>query len=219
MSALIVTADFAPADFAWLEGLRRANYPPERNQVPVHLTLFHALPPSAEEEVRRHLALKSTGPAPHATIAGLMDLGGGVAFRVVSDELNSIRDAISRSFSWATRRAGCGGLAAACNDPEQGAAKDGQGVTGGVGTRLPAAIAWNRRAGAAPIHGRPMGNAGALPFSRDLGQVADTVAIDVERSESSASRTEASIGMSINSSTTLFSSVAASIASSQSAAS
>jgi hypothetical protein len=98
MSALIVTADFAPADFAWLEGLRRANYPPERNQVPVHLTLFHALPPSAEEEVRRHLALNATGPAPRAIIAGLMDLGGGVAFRVVSDELDVIRSEIADHF-------------------------------------------------------------------------------------------------------------------------
>jgi hypothetical protein len=98
MGALIVTADFAPTDFAWLEGLRRAHYPPERNRVPVHLTLFHALPPSSEEEVRRQLALQAAGPAPRAMIAGLMDLGGGVAFRVVSDELDAIRDQISSHF-------------------------------------------------------------------------------------------------------------------------
>jgi hypothetical protein len=98
MSALIVTAEFAPDDFAWLEGLRRANYPLERNRVPVHLTLFHALPPSAEGEVRRQLALNAAGPAPDATIAGLMDLGGGVAFRVVSEELDSIRNEIADHF-------------------------------------------------------------------------------------------------------------------------
>jgi len=33
-SPLIVTADFAPDDFAWLEGLRRRHYPAERNRVP-----------------------------------------------------------------------------------------------------------------------------------------------------------------------------------------
>jgi len=98
MGALIVTADFAPADFAWLEGLRRAHYPPERNRVPVHLTLFHALPPSSEEEVRRQLALQAAGSAPYAMIAGLMDLGGGVAFRVVSDNLDSIRNEIADHF-------------------------------------------------------------------------------------------------------------------------
>jgi hypothetical protein len=34
-------------------------------------------------------------PAPAATIAGLMDLGGGVAFRVVSTELDAIRNALA----------------------------------------------------------------------------------------------------------------------------
>ena len=98
MSALIVTADFAPDDFAWLEGLRRAHYPFERNRVPVHMTLFHALPPSAEEAARRQLSLHTRTPGPRATIAGLMDLGGGVAFRVVSERLDAIRDDIADHF-------------------------------------------------------------------------------------------------------------------------
>jgi hypothetical protein len=98
LGALVVTADFRPDDFAWLEGLRRAHYPPERNQVPVHLTMFHALPPSAEDEAMRQLSIHANRPAPRATIAGLMDLGGGVAFRVVSDELDSIRSDIADHF-------------------------------------------------------------------------------------------------------------------------
>ena len=95
---LIVTADFSATDFAWLEGLRRANYPAELNRVPVHLTMFQGLPPSAAEEVRQQLALHSAGPPPRAAIAGLMNLTGGVAFRVVSDELESIREAIADHF-------------------------------------------------------------------------------------------------------------------------
>jgi hypothetical protein len=96
--ALIITAEFAAADFAWVEGLRRAHYPPERNQVPVHLTLFHALPPSAAEEAKRQLAIHAAGPAPRAMVAGLMDLGGGVAFRIVSDQLDDIRAEIAGHF-------------------------------------------------------------------------------------------------------------------------
>jgi hypothetical protein len=96
--ALIITAEFAAADFAWLEGLRGAHYPAERNQVPVHLTLFHALPPSAIEEAKRQLAVNAAGPALQATIAGLVDLGGGVAFRVVSDELDFIRAELADHF-------------------------------------------------------------------------------------------------------------------------
>ena len=95
---MIVTAEFAATDFAWLEGLRRAHYPADRNRVPAHLTLFHALPPSALEQAKRQLAGHAAGPAPHATIAGLMDLGGGVAFRIVSDELDFIRDELAEHF-------------------------------------------------------------------------------------------------------------------------
>ena len=90
--ALIVTAEIGRADGGWLEGLRRAHYPAERNRVPAHLTLFHALPPSAETELRARLARAAARPAPRASLAGLMDLGGGVAFRVVSEELDRIRE-------------------------------------------------------------------------------------------------------------------------------
>jgi len=96
--ALIVTAELARADFAWLDGLRRHHYPVERNRVPAHLTMFHALPPSLENEVRHRLARAAIGPAPSALVAGLMDLGGGVAFRIVSDELDRIREDLADGF-------------------------------------------------------------------------------------------------------------------------
>lgn len=93
--ALIVTAEIAQGDFSWLEGLRRAHYPPERNQVPIHLTMFHALPPSIETELRGRLGRIVRQKPPVATIAGLIDLGGGVAFRVVSPDLDAIRDELA----------------------------------------------------------------------------------------------------------------------------
>ncbi|HET7816362.1 MAG TPA: 2'-5' RNA ligase family protein [Sphingomicrobium sp.] len=88
---LIVTAELGRDDFAWLEGLRRRHYPPERNRVPAHLTMFHGLPPSAEAEVRGLLARLAERRPPNAFVAGVMDLGGGVAFRVASDELGLLR--------------------------------------------------------------------------------------------------------------------------------
>jgi len=90
--ALIVTAELGAQDLAWLDGLRRAHYPPDRNQVPAHLTIVHALPPSAESEVRSRLKRIAAQRPPLARIEGLMDLGGGVAFRVVSPDLDRIRD-------------------------------------------------------------------------------------------------------------------------------
>jgi len=96
--ALIVTAELADADFAWLDRLRRAHFPPDRNQLPAHLTMFHALPPSAEGEVRRSLSRLAWEPSPRASIEGLMDLGGGVAFRVVSQDLDALRRELAENF-------------------------------------------------------------------------------------------------------------------------
>ena len=96
--ALIVTAEIAPKDLAWLDQLRRAHYPPDRNQLPAHLTMFHALPPSAEGEVRSTLARLASEEAPKASIEGLLDLGGGVAFRVVSIDLDRIRRSLADDF-------------------------------------------------------------------------------------------------------------------------
>lgn len=89
--ALIVTAEIGERDFAWLNQLRRTNYPVERNRVAAHLTLFHALPPSAETELRRRLTELARSAPPRASIEGIMDLGGGVAFRVVSQDLDRMR--------------------------------------------------------------------------------------------------------------------------------
>ena len=98
MSALIVTAELGAEDFAWLDRLRQQHFPPERNQLQAHLTMFHALAPSSESEVRRILAREADRRPPAATLAGLMNLGGGVAFRVVSDELEQVRDSIADHF-------------------------------------------------------------------------------------------------------------------------
>ena len=71
--------------------MRRAHYPPERNRVPAHLTLFRQLPPSVEGELGRRLAVYAATPAPEATIAGIMDLGEGTALRVESEGLEDMR--------------------------------------------------------------------------------------------------------------------------------
>lgn len=96
--ALIVTAALGAEDFAWLDGLRRRHFPAERNQLPAHLTIFHALPPSSEGEARRALAALAGEAEPMATVAGLMNLGGGVALRVVSDDLERIREELAARF-------------------------------------------------------------------------------------------------------------------------
>ena len=87
---LIVTAQLPPDVFAWADGLRRAHFPPERNKIRAHLTLFNALPPSVEDEVRRLLARHSAAAPPAATITGIMPLGGGTAFAIECRALAAI---------------------------------------------------------------------------------------------------------------------------------
>ena len=96
--ALIVTAELGQRELGWLDGLRKKHFPPERNQLQAHLTMFHALPPSAEAEARARLSSLARLPPTRALVAGLMDLGGGVAVRIVSDELDRIRAELAECF-------------------------------------------------------------------------------------------------------------------------
>lgn len=95
---LIITAEPGAEEFAWLDGLRRTHYPADRNRVPAHLTMFHALPPSVEAELRGRLARLVQGRPPQAWLEGLMNLGGGVAYRVVSPDLDEMREELARAF-------------------------------------------------------------------------------------------------------------------------
>ncbi len=79
---LLVTGELPPDVLAWADGLRRAHYPPERNRLRAHVTLFHALPPSVEDELRQTLADLAAAPPPQARISGLMKLGGGTALAI-----------------------------------------------------------------------------------------------------------------------------------------
>lgn len=96
---IIVTALLGAADFAWADGLRRAHFPPDRNVLPAHLTLFHHLPPSVLEEVTARLKRLCAGAPPPARLTEVMLLGRGVAFRVDSLALMAMRDDLADAFA------------------------------------------------------------------------------------------------------------------------
>ena len=87
---LLITAELPEGLHDWADGLRREHYPPARNRLPAHVTLFHALPPSAEGEVRRLLGEMARQRPPEARVTGLMDLGQGTAFAVESPGMVAI---------------------------------------------------------------------------------------------------------------------------------
>ena len=103
---LIVTAALDEGAFAWFDDLRQAHFPRYRNQVPAHVTLFHALPGQHEREIvgtlraacqiRRPLAIDVRGP---------WSLGRGVAYRLASPDLEALRSELADAFGpWLTRQ-------------------------------------------------------------------------------------------------------------------
>ena len=97
---IIVSALFGRADQAWLDAMRAEHFPPERNQLAAHCTLFHHLPPSAADELKHRLNGETRGVrAPEARVTGLMSLGRGVAYRIVSPELVAIRARLAEAFA------------------------------------------------------------------------------------------------------------------------
>ena len=96
---IIVTALMGPEDFAWANGLRQRHFPPERNNLDAHVTLFHHLPPSCTREVEQALArLAADHPPPRAQLSEVMHLGKGVAYRIESPDLLAMRDELADRF-------------------------------------------------------------------------------------------------------------------------
>ena len=92
---LLVTAELPPDVLGWADGLRRAHYPAERNRLRAHVTLFHALPPSAKSELVDVLADLARAAPPRARIDGLMKLDNGTALSVDSPEMTDLHAVIA----------------------------------------------------------------------------------------------------------------------------
>lgn len=98
LAPIIVTAQMGAADQAWADRLRTARFPPERNQLAAHITLFHHLPPSLLPEVQDRMRGIVRGPPPEAWLVDLMSLGSGVAFRIESPALIAMRNELAEAF-------------------------------------------------------------------------------------------------------------------------
>ncbi len=87
-----------------MDALRRRHFPAERNVVPAHCTLFHALPGSERVPILAELErLCRTTRAFGMEATGLRSLGRGVAIAFSSPELVRIRQALAREWQdWLT---------------------------------------------------------------------------------------------------------------------
>jgi hypothetical protein len=96
---LILTAELPPDLHRWATELRRAHFPPARNHLEAHVTLFHALPAGIEDELRALLARHAGEWAPvPARLEGLMSLGRGTALRLSSPAMLELRAHIAEHF-------------------------------------------------------------------------------------------------------------------------
>ena len=96
--SLILTLRLDSQSQEYFEGLRQTYYPPERNHIPAHLTLFHQLPQSEETE-RTLQQIVPQYPSYRIEISGLRSLGKGVAFMVSSPELQALHRELSAAFA------------------------------------------------------------------------------------------------------------------------
>ncbi|MEO9600699.1 2'-5' RNA ligase family protein [Parasphingorhabdus sp.] len=97
---IIMTAQMGKAEFAWADRLRKRHFPPERNLIAAHITLFHHLPPQALDEIKSAvIALTGSLPKPDAKLSGLIHLGKGVAYQLHSPELLSLRMELADRFA------------------------------------------------------------------------------------------------------------------------
>tara|TARA_E500000305_G_scaffold92286_1_gene80278 strand:- start:439 stop:945 length:507 start_codon:yes stop_codon:yes gene_type:complete len=96
---LIVTAELPQDLYSWATQLRAQHFPPERNYLKAHVTLFHALPPFCRDEAGEALARLAGANAPvPARLDSIMNLGRGTALRIESPAMLDLRAELAHRF-------------------------------------------------------------------------------------------------------------------------
>lgn len=99
---IIVTAHVRPEDMIEFNAMRREHFPPERNFLDAHITMFHHMPSKHLDEIveRAKVSFKDRSVFT-AQIRGVRHLGAGVAFEIASEALEDVRTDLFRRFgSW-----------------------------------------------------------------------------------------------------------------------
>jgi len=94
---LILTLALDERSFAFFDGQRRRFFPPERNFIPAHLTLFHRLPGEHVGTIRDTLdGLCFAQRRFPLAVTNLRSLGRGVAYSLHSDDLARLHGELAR---------------------------------------------------------------------------------------------------------------------------
>lgn len=97
---LILTLKLDAATFEQVNTLRQQYFPPERNLVPAHVTLFHALPGNEEVVISQFLQATCSQTAKMTvSLPALRFLGRGVAIEVRAPELLHVRQSLAATWN------------------------------------------------------------------------------------------------------------------------
>lgn len=104
MNPLILTLTLDPASQAFFDELRRAHFPPARNFLSAHLTLFHALPGHERAAIEAELATVAAATAPlELRVEKVVFMGRGVAYALESAPLRQLHQQLqTRWRAWLT---------------------------------------------------------------------------------------------------------------------
>ena len=99
---LILTLQMDDRSQERFDRLRGLHFPPERNYINAHLTLFHKLPGEQEAQISADLGEVCRDQTPLTlTATGLRFLGRGVAYELSSPGLMTLRSRLAKKWqSW-----------------------------------------------------------------------------------------------------------------------
>jgi 2'-5' RNA ligase len=100
----VLTLEMDAESFACFDALRRRYYPPERNCVPAHVTLFYRLPGSHAREIKALLSQVAAEEEPMEIAVGAVKaMERGVAILLHSPRLFALRGALAEEWwPWLT---------------------------------------------------------------------------------------------------------------------
>ena len=96
VAPLVITLALDDASQERLEELRRRHFPPERNVVPAHVSLFHAVP---EDDDALDVVRTACRRSPFdVAVTGVRSLGRGTALTVAAAELDALHADLRRQW-------------------------------------------------------------------------------------------------------------------------
>ncbi len=97
---LILTLQFDERSFAFFDEQRRRYFPPGRNFIPAHLTLFHHLPGEQLAKIQEDIEALASRHQPFTLhVEGLRSLGRGVAYTLASHDLAKMRRHLAQTWN------------------------------------------------------------------------------------------------------------------------